>query len=251
MRTVRRHPLVTFFVLTYLIAWAFVPFGSFGAFSPLVAALIVVPISQGRAGLVELGRRIIRWRVRWYWWALAVGVPLAVHLLAAILSGELATLRWAATGDVLLFFLLRLVNPTDGPLGEEPGWRGFALPGMQSRLSPLAATAILSVVVTVWHLPLAFLGEGDFPTTLAGLIIGTVGVTFWYTWLFDHTGGSVLLVIVAHGVEGAINDDSVLYFAVWLALAVVLVVADRRSWLRPAPVEATTSLPGTTGRVLR
>ncbi|MDD7940789.1 hypothetical protein PHK61_20405 [Actinomycetospora lutea] len=56
-------------------------------------------------------------------------------------------------------------------------------------------------------------------------------MTFWYTWLFDHTGGSVLLVIVAHAVEGAVQDDTLVYFAVWLALAVVLVVVDRRMWL--------------------
>ncbi|GLZ48535.1 abortive infection protein [Actinomycetospora sp. NBRC 106375] len=242
MRAVRRHPLVTFFVLTYVIAWAFVPFGSFGAFAPLVAALIVVPISQGRAGLAALGRRIVLWRVRWWWWALALAVPVAIHVLAAIL-GDSSPLRLAAWGDVLLVFLLRLVNPTDGAFGEEPGWRGFALPGLQSRLSPLAATAVLAVIVTVWHLPLVLLAEGDRATTLVGMIVGTVGVTFWYSWLFDHAGGSVLLVVVAHAVEGAIQDDTVLYFTLWLALAVVLVVVDLRWWLRPAPAEATTAFP--------
>jgi membrane protease YdiL (CAAX protease family) len=163
-----------------------------------------------------------------------------VHLLAGVLGGSPGTIRWAATGDVLLAFLVRLVNPTDGPLGEEPGWRGFALPGMQARLSPLAATGVLAVLITVWHLPLVFLEGGDRWTTFAGTVLGTVGVTFWYTWLFDHAGGSVLVVVVAHAVEGAINDDSVLYFAVWLALAVVLVVVDLRWWRRPAPAAATT-----------
>ena len=47
MSAVRRHPIITFFVLTYVIAWGFVPFGSFGAFAPLVAALIVIPITRG------------------------------------------------------------------------------------------------------------------------------------------------------------------------------------------------------------
>ena len=56
------------------------PFGSFVAFAPLVAALIVIPITQGWAGLKELGLRMIRWRVRWYWYAVAIGLPLAVHL---------------------------------------------------------------------------------------------------------------------------------------------------------------------------
>lgn len=246
MTAIRKHPLVAFFVLTYVIGWGFLPFGSFGsfgAFAPLVAALVVVPIAQGRAGLAELGRRLVRWRVRWWWWVLAIGVPLAVHLVAAGL-GDPSPIRSVAWGDVLLVLLIRLVDPTDGPLGEEPGWRGFALPGMQARLSPLAATAVLAVVVTVWHLPLVFLEGGDHRSTLAGMIIGTVGVTFWYSWLFDRTGGSVLLCIVAHAVEGAIQDDTVLYFTVWLLLAVVLVVADRRRWLGRAPAAATTRLPG-------
>jgi hypothetical protein len=63
MSAVRRHPLITFFLLTYAIAWGFLPFGSFGAFGPLVAALIVIPITQGWAGLQDLGGRMIRWRV--------------------------------------------------------------------------------------------------------------------------------------------------------------------------------------------
>ena len=54
---VRRHPQITFFVLAYAVAWGFVPFGSFGAFGPLVAALIVVPLTRGWAGLRELGSR--------------------------------------------------------------------------------------------------------------------------------------------------------------------------------------------------
>jgi membrane protease YdiL (CAAX protease family) len=236
---IRRYPVVAFFALTYVVAWGVLPFGTFGAYAPLVAAVVVAPLARGRAGLVELGRRLVRWRVPWYWYALAVGVPLAVHLLAVLLRGEISTIAWAAAGDVLLVALVRLVNPGDGPLGEEPGWRGFALPGLQSRLSPLASTAVLAVLVTVWHLPIAFLTGGDRATTLVGLVVGTVGVTFWYSWLFDHARGSVLLVLIAHAVEGAVQDDTVLYPVVWLALAVVLVVADLRWWRRPAPADAT------------
>jgi uncharacterized protein len=80
MSLVKRHPIITFFVLAYVIAWGFVPFGSFGAFAPLVAALIVIPICHGLSGLKELGLRMIRWRVRWYWYAVAIGLPLSVHL---------------------------------------------------------------------------------------------------------------------------------------------------------------------------
>jgi membrane protease YdiL (CAAX protease family) len=249
MQAIRSHPLVAFFVLAFVIAWAFVPFGSFGAFAPLVAALIVVPVSRGRAGLLELGRRVLRWRVRWYWWALAVLVPLAVHVIAVVVTGPPADSPFAtaSVGTVVLLFLLRLVNPLDGPLGEEPGWRGVALPGMAARLSPLAATSVLAVLITVWHLPLAFLGGGDPASTVVFIVVGTVGVTFWYSWLFAHAGGSVLLCLVAHGVEGAINNDTLVYVSVWLVVAVLLVVVDRRWWRGPAPTAARTPDPPLTG----
>ncbi len=239
MSAIRNNPLLAFFVLTFVIAWGFVPFGSFGAFGPLVAALIVVPISRGRAGLLELGRRMVCWRVRWYWWALAVALPLAVHVAAAVVSGSSAgsPVASASVGSVVLVFLLRLVDPLDGPLGEEPGWRGVALPGLLAGRSPLAATSVLAVLITIWHLPLAFLGEEDPSTAVAFIVVGTVGVTFWYSWLFAHTGGSVLLCLVAHSVEGALQNETLVYVGIWLVVAVVLVVIDRRWW-----VGATSSL---------
>src|SRR5918997_3516447 len=155
---VKRHPIITFFVLTYLIAWVTLPFGTFGAYAPLVAALIVIPISQGVAGLKELGLRIIRWRVRWYWYAVALGVPLAVHLaivgLNVAAGAGVPSLTFASLTTFLMVFAIRLINPTDGPLGENPGWQGFALPGLQgSGYSPLLATMIVAPLVSLWHLP--------------------------------------------------------------------------------------------------
>jgi hypothetical protein len=83
---IKRHPIITFFVLTYVVTWSFVPFGLFGAFGPLIAAVIVAPLTRGRAGLQELGLRIIRWRVRWYWYVVAIGLPLAIHGLTVLIN---------------------------------------------------------------------------------------------------------------------------------------------------------------------
>ena len=137
-----------FFVLTYLIAWSDVPFGSFLAFSPIVSAIVVVLIAEGLPGLARIGRRLIRWRVNWIWYAAAIGVPLLVHAVAIGLNmaagapaPSLAQFHpWYA---VMLLFGLGMVNFTDGPMGEEPGWRGFAQPRLQSRWSPLASAALL------------------------------------------------------------------------------------------------------------
>jgi hypothetical protein len=86
MSALRRYPLITFFALTYVLTWAPLPFIGFFASGPLLAALIVIPITQGLAGLKELGLRIIRWRVRWYWYLVAIGLPLAIHLLTLVLN---------------------------------------------------------------------------------------------------------------------------------------------------------------------
>ena len=243
---VRRHPQITFFVLAYAVAWAFVPFGYFGAFGPLAAALIVVPLTRGRAGLRELGSRLVRWRVRWFWYLVALGLPLAIHFVTAGLhtaaGADVPSVTAASVSAAALTFLVRLVNPADGPLGEEPGWRGFALPGLQSRYSPLAATTILALVVAGWHLPLFFHEEGGLqPPVLVGGLVTTVAVTYWYSWLFNRTGGSVLMVVLAHSIEGSVQAEGWIYVGVWCVVAVGLIVCDRKAWRRPVDPRVVTS----------
>jgi membrane protease YdiL (CAAX protease family) len=217
MSLMKRHPIITFFLLAYAISWVGLPLYAAGvwpipflATGPLIAALIVIPLTQGRAGLRELGSRMIRWRVRWYWYVVAVGLPLAVLLLTVGLNvahgaGAPSLAGVGSLSTIIMVFAVRLINPLDGPMGEEPGWRGFALPGLQTSRSPLVTTMILAVLITGWHLPTFFLEGGFEPSIFVGAVLGTVAVTFWYTWLFNHTGGSVLLVLVAHSTQGTIQ----------------------------------------------
>jgi hypothetical protein len=100
---------------------------------------------------------------------------------------------------------------------------------------------ILAPLVAGWHLPLFFLEEGGLqPSILVGGLVTTMAVTFWYAWLFNHTRGSVLMVVVAHSVEGSLQAQGWIYMGVWLAVAIGLVVFDRKAWRAPAPAEATT-----------
>jgi membrane protease YdiL (CAAX protease family) len=266
LSVVKRHPLITFFVLSYAIAWGLIPFWTFQAGAPFIAALIVIPLTQGVAGLKELGLRMIRWRVRWYWYVVAIGMPLAVVGLVVGLNVALGASVPSLAGigsvtTVLMMFAVRLVNPGDGALGEEPGWRGFALPGLQTTLSPLVSTLILGVLVSVWHVPLLFMEEGLLqPSIIVGFLLGTVAVTFFYTWLFNHTGGSVLMTLVAHAAQGTITigalwsagadfaQANLLNGVVLSVLAIGLVVFDRKAWRAPAPARATTILPSTPPR---
>src|SRR5215207_1203316 len=254
---VRRRELVIFFVLSYLIAWSTLPFGAFLAFGPLVSAIVVVLIAEGLPGLARLGRRVVRWRVNWIWYAAAIGLPLLVHAVAIGLN--MAAGAPAPSGEqfqpwyaVLLLFGLRMINPTDGPLGEEPAWRGFAQPRLQSKWSPLVSTAVLGLLITGWHMPLVFMPQFDlgFPD-----IATTVVVTFWYAWLFNRTGGSVLLALIAHVTEGCVNTQALwlagpdadrhawMWLISWGLLVVALLIFDRKSW-RTAPESAIDRVPG-------
>lgn len=249
MSILKRYPLTSFFILAYAITWAGIPFGWFFTFGPLLAALIVVSLTQGKAGLREWGSRLIRWRVGWVWYVLAITVPLAV--LAAAFSINLslgagpASLAQLAPGSIVVIFAVRLINPLDGPLAEEPGWRGLAQPGLQRRHSPLVATSILGLLVAGWHLPLWLMPQfGATPVIIISDFLGTVAVTFWYAWLFNHSGGSVLLTLISHDVEGVIHPQlfwtdlaiqervTLIYAAAWCAVAIAVVVFDRRHWRR-------------------
>jgi hypothetical protein len=82
---------------------------------------------------------------------------------------------------------------------EEPGWTGFALPLLQSRYanSPyglLLASLHLGVIRAVWHLPLVIYGAIPWYDA----VFFAMAFQFLITWLFNRTGGSVLIVMLFH-----------------------------------------------------
>jgi membrane protease YdiL (CAAX protease family) len=262
--TIKRHPIVTFFVLAYTFSWlpwvlgtlipasrpfVLYPFASFG---PLLAALIVIPITQGRAGLRAWAASLLKWRVGWHWYPVAIGIPLIVALGAAALnvvfgapSQSLAQIL-GANGDaqgfssmlgispvlsLVLVFFIRLINPSDGPLGEEPGWRGYALPNLQAKRSPLTAALIVGLLAAGWHLPLIFVGAASPFELLAPFCLGIVS-----SWVYNGTGGSVLLSMMLHSADGIFQIGSFgfvgadaermvwLYSGLWCAMALGVVI---------------------------
>jgi membrane protease YdiL (CAAX protease family) len=202
---------------------------------------------------------MIRWRVGWQWYAAALLVPLALALgtggLNVAFGAPGSVIRDLSISEAVLLFALRLVVPVFSPIGEEPGWRGFALPRLLDGRSPLGATVILAPLVALWHVPLIFIESEDLPPIF---LLTTVAVTFWYTWLFVHAGGSVFITIVAHAAEGLIGrkligDDGwsgsdethwvLLYTAGWCAVAIVLLAFDWQFW--------RTRTPSSSGAVYR
>jgi membrane protease YdiL (CAAX protease family) len=195
--------------------------------------------------------------VNWIWYAAAIILPLLTHAVgiglnvaAGAPAPSMAQFHpWYA---VLMVFGLSMVNPVEGPLGEEPAWRGFAQPRLQSKWSPLASAALLGLLITTWHLPLVFMPQFDLGVPD---IVSTVLVTFWYAWLFNRSGGSALLTLIAHVTEGSVRTGALwpagqdadryawMWMIAWALLVVALLIFDRKSW-RTAPESAIDRVPG-------
>ena len=241
---VRKYPTAAFFILTYILSWGVglitdtvweatqsvllaLPLLIL-SLAPLSAVLIVSALIGGKGAILALLRKLTIWRVGWRWYLLVLFLQPALNLAAIYLNVLLGAPAPTATAfgtlpALLGVFALRLVNPLDGPMLEELGWRGFAQPRLQERFSPLTANLILAALVTLWHLPL--IPTGDYAWIY---IPGTMAVTLIYGWVYNATGGSVLLTLIMHAVEPLIwvnftgADDA---RAVGLRMAIYAVTA--------------------------
>jgi membrane protease YdiL (CAAX protease family) len=217
------HPLVSFFVLAFAGTWLFeLPYvlSEYGAgllptkspvllwtspvsvfMGPFLSAFVMTGVTEGREGVHRFLRRFVLWRVgfRWYLFAL-FGVPVIALLSVVVLPGTLASyqgLGVLAPLPLLGIFLYALFP--GGALGEEPGWRGFALPRLQSMHGPLLGSLILGVLWGLWHLPL-FLTPWNVLSTfnVVVFVLTTTCLAIMYTWVFNNTKGSVLMAILIH-----------------------------------------------------
>ena len=100
-----------------------------------------------------------------------------------------------------MYLLTLIVGVVLGPLWEEPGWRGFALPRLQERFGPLPGTLILGVLWAAWHTP-GYPG-GWLQGSILSLLTGSIAFSIIMTWVYNNTHGSILLMILLHSASNA------------------------------------------------
>jgi uncharacterized protein len=219
--TAKAFPLAAYFVLAYALSWLILVPAGLGLlpdssaavlvwlppFGPAVAAFIVTALIGGRPAVGQLLRRLVQWRVgiRWYLLVL-IGIPLielvgAFAVLGTVPLEDLAK-NWPVIFTGYPIYVLYVAIFTG--MGEEPGWRGFALPRLQERHGPLLATAVLAVVWGMWHLPNVLFG-GWTGLSFSLWLAQCLASAFIYTWVYNRTGGSILMAALLHG---AINGSS-------------------------------------------
>jgi membrane protease YdiL (CAAX protease family) len=224
---IRRNPLTAFFVLAYLGSWLVwspwwlsqsglgvlpieLPFSAIaginqlGLFAgPFAAAFLVTHVTEGREGRRNLMRRIVQWRARPIWYFLAlVAIPLAVGIGYFLAPGRALEFEGGFTALMGVLASTYLIYLLGGPVQEEPGWRGFALPRLQERFHPMTSALILGIIHCFWHAPLFLTDEWDTarqdPGQFVAYFVLVVSMSFVMSWLANGTNGSVLLVILGH-----------------------------------------------------
>ena len=128
---------------------------------------------------------------------------------------------------------------------EEPAWRGFALPRLQRRMSPLAAAVLLGMVWALWHVPLWFV-PGSFQAQLpfVAFVLSTIATSVLMTWLFNRSSGSVLIAAIFHAATdvaigvGAVMASGATLLWIFVALQVAAAVVCAPGLVRRAPSEA-------------
>jgi len=253
---VKRHPIIAFFVLAYALAWiiesplvllqgsvtASDPLGLFlvilASNVPSVVAIVLTAIVFGKGALRRVLGRLLIWRVDPLWYLVVILGPVALAGstvgLNALLGGPTLSLGMPLLGAAV--FLAFSIFPGSA-LGEEIGWRGYALPRLQTRMSALSASLLLAPIWALWHLPLWLTGApGRTPLIYAGFVVSAFALSVLLTWVYNSTGGSLLLVVLLHAtvnlpitllydsLGSRVTVPVLLYFGLMVVAAIVVVI---------------------------
>ncbi len=218
----KRHPILSFYILAFLISWlgwvpqALAGYGLFSADSPLftllggggpaLAAIIVTLALREEGGIGRLFAPLAKWRVSAGWfafvlafWFVVAGIALS---LEALWRRNIPSVDLRIVGGRLVFVFVGMLFSN---VWEEIGWRGFALPRLQERFADGAIVLLMGLLWSLWHVPL--LVNPSSPMSRLpwyGEIPFSLALTVLYTWLYRHTGGSLLLVTIFHALSNTV-----------------------------------------------
>lgn len=213
--TVPAWPLLQFFLLAYALMWVCfftvalepVPAGTIlgqlllllGAFAPALAALWVTARTEGRAGVRALLRGVIQWQVAAKWYVFAALFTVVIKLTVAVIH-RAALGAWPHFGtDPWYLIPLAIAFSTPFQMGEEIGWRGYALPRLAARFGLARASLLLGVIWGCWHLPQFFIRESDtYRQSFVVYVLGVMALSVVLAWLWERTGRSLLLTMLLH-----------------------------------------------------
>ncbi len=213
IKTNTHKEVIIFFVMTYVLSWSLFIIGKrtdilpiilLGVWTPSLSAIVFTAYFRGKKGLVQFLSRFKRVHIKWYWWLALLFIPISVHFIGTsiwqfISAGELTPRilnisYWL--GAIIPSFLI-------AGFGEELGWRGFALPRLQQKYSPIVASFILAIVHMLWHLPTYWLGQGIHNVPFLFMLAFVFPWTFIFNWLYNKSKGSLIFAVSFHAISNA------------------------------------------------
>ena len=233
----KQHSLVVGLVLMFLYTWTLdlsnsgvlpfeVPFPIYITlgWGFIFVSLLMTWLTLGKDEMAKLFKRFFIWRVGWKWWMVALFLSPALQFASVLLTSWLIR----APAD-FSHPMIREVAPLDASLlmlivpwiifeiltnGEEMGWRGYVLPRLQAKYNALVASLIVGVIWAVWHLP-KFFGTGfSGERSFAWFTVFCLALAVLYTWLYNNTRGSLLLVALFHAASNTAGMFLPVEFAV-------------------------------------
>lgn len=219
----RRHPLISFFLITFLITWGIAglfflfpkqvvtltmkeadryhPLFIIAACAPTFSAFLVILSAQGKQGLLALWARYLDFSIRLRWYVFVFGGIIGFGFILRYMekSSGMEVPGLPFSWYSFIPFAVYWVVSDPGPLGEEGGWRGFALPLLQRRFLPFWASVILGTVWSIWHLPafyISTLNQSNFTFPL--FLLSNITLVMFMTYAYNATRGNIPLMIVIH-----------------------------------------------------
>ena len=249
---IKRRPLISMYVLLFLLGWPVQILDALAShglapkppdilniatgLTPAIAAIAVTAILAGRAGVKELFRRFLIWRVGVQWYLIGLFLLAAVILggigLHVLFGGSMPEMPIAGAPVSLILFAFTVTVLVGAVVNtEEVAWRGFALPRLQSRYGALTAALLIAIPESLFHLPHFWNLNSVFYQNvgLFWFTAFTVAIVFIYTYIFNKTNGSLLIVTILHASQNAwanlLSDNTLRPFQFTVALMWMIAIA--------------------------
>jgi membrane protease YdiL (CAAX protease family) len=228
---VHRYPIVSFYILAlalgagtvYLVVRGVLPtsLALAAALSASIAGIIMTAVEDGRAGLKLMLSRLLIWRVGIGYWLFAILFLVPAILLGSVVNplfngDPISFSNMKPAFEILPMFISFFIV---AGLGQELGWTGFLTPRLQARFGALTSCVIRAILGGIWHLPLFLYSRSQLPALAdfpysgwiaqKGFLVAIVALilmfllpwSIFYSWIFNNTRGSLLLVAILHGSE--------------------------------------------------
>jgi uncharacterized protein len=255
-RQMKKYSLFIFFILTFALTWSMwvpavwikaegsasllgpdSPVGQLARWAPGIAAIILTAIITRKKGVGELFRPLKAWRVNVGWYLFALLFQPVLFIVArwidSLFGNTYEIISPLSSVDAPIAFVVPVVIITaiPGAFMEELGWRGFALPRLQNKNNALFASIILGLIWGIWHIPSMMYFGGANAWNITWAVLNFIPATLLFTWLFNNTKGSLLLVTLYHASVqysnnflGVIPTQTANYL-LWLTVIFILVIA--------------------------